>query len=327
MIFSRSEDQTTFEVVRWLKYINSEVKVMRINSNDIKQRNKLVLDHKQCHIYSSEQWADFTEISSVWYRKGAGQLNFASTPVIPSNAVLEQELQRTVNQDTKRVTEYFHFLIKKHKETLGVYEKGDLNKLITMSLANDSGLQTADFIISNLKSELLAFIERQKGSICKSISDGLYLFDNKITNQGYFNYTEIINAEILSQYDSDLPASLVQAMVVKKYEIRSFFLKGKFFSTAIFSQNDEQTKVDYRRYNEEKSNRTIPYQLPVEIEKKLTLLFKKLDLNTGSVDLIVDSHNNYIFLEINPVGQFSNHSMSCNFGLEKKVAEALLNEN
>lgn len=110
-------------------------------------------------------------------------------------------------------------------------------------------------------------------------------------------------------------------MVEKKYEIRSFFIDNKFYSMAIFSQTDEQTKIDFRKYS---NNRNEPYKLPFDIENKLKSLFKKLDLNTGSIDLIVDKNDNYIFLEINPVGQYGMTSFPCNYNLEETIANYLL---
>jgi glutathione synthase/RimK-type ligase-like ATP-grasp enzyme len=93
---------------------------------------------------------------------------------------------------------------------------------------------------------------------------------------------------------------------------------------AILSQADEQTKIDFRRYNEKKPNRFVPFKLPAEIDQKIRLLFKKIGLNTGSVDMIVDQQDNYYFLEINPVGQFGMVSQPCNYFLEKQVALHLI---
>jgi D-alanine-D-alanine ligase-like ATP-grasp enzyme len=49
----------------------------------------------------------------------------------------------------------------------------------------------------------------------------------------------------------------------------------------------------------------------------------KLDLNCGSIDMIVTPKNEYVFLEVNPVGQFGMVSYPCNYNLEKKIAEYL----
>ena len=92
---------------------------------------------------------------------------------------------------------------------------------------------------------------------------------------------------------------------------------------AIFSQNDEQTQLDYRNYNRVKPNRNIPYILPKDIETKLQKLMDKLDLNTGSIDMMVTTEGEYVFLEVNPTGQFGWVSENCNYYLEEKIAHCL----
>lgn len=49
----------------------------------------------------------------------------------------------------------------------------------------------------------------------------------------------------------------------------------------------------------------------------------KLNYSSGSIDLVVDKDDKYIFLEVNPVGQFGMVSYPCNYGLEKIIAKAL----
>jgi glutathione synthase/RimK-type ligase-like ATP-grasp enzyme len=92
---------------------------------------------------------------------------------------------------------------------------------------------------------------------------------------------------------------------------------------AIFSQGDNKTSLDFRRYNRSFENRKVPFQLPEIIEEKLNGLFNALNLNCGSIDLIFTSNDEYLFLEINPVGQFGMVSFPCNYHLEKIIAEYL----
>ena len=52
---------------------------------------------------------------------------------------------------------------------------------------------------------------------------------------------------------------------------------------------------------------------------------KLLNLNSGSLDLIRAADGKYVFLEINPVGQFGMVSYPCNYNIEKEIAIALTN--
>jgi glutathione synthase/RimK-type ligase-like ATP-grasp enzyme len=156
------------------------------------------------------------------------------------------------------------------------------------------------------------------------MSDGLYLFDESESEMGYFTYTEMLEPQMLQGVGERMAPSFFQRYVEKDFELRIFFLDDDFDAMAIFSQNDEQTKVDYRKYNMANPNRVIPYRLPDAIKSKLSLLASKLGLNTGSFDMIVDKQGEYYFLEVNPVGQFGAHSEDCNLTIERRIAERLL---
>ncbi len=50
---------------------------------------------------------------------------------------------------------------------------------------------------------------------------------------------------------------------------------------------------------------------------------KKLNLDTGSIDLIKDLSGNYYFLEVNPQGQFGGMK-EYGLDIEKNIAEYLI---
>ena len=137
--------------------------------------------------------------------------------------------------------------------------------------------------------------------------------------------TELLSKNRKKYIPDTFPPSFFQKCIEKEYEIRTFFIENDYYSMAIFSQNDEQTKIDFRNYNESKPNKFIPYILPEDIKSKLIELMKCINLNCGSIDLIVGKDGNYYFLEVNPVGQYDMVSVPCNYNLHKKIAEYLIN--
>lgn len=52
-----------------------------------------------------------------------------------------------------------------------------------------------------------------------------------------------------------------------------------------------------------------------------------IKLNCGSVDMVLTKDNQYIFLEVNPIGQFSQVSIPANYLIEKEIAKYLLYGN
>jgi hypothetical protein len=47
-----------------------------------------------------------------------------------------------------------------------------------------------------------------------------------------------------------------------------------------------------------------PHQLPAEIERQLLALMRVLGLSYATVDMRIDAHGDYVFLELNPQGQY-----------------------
>jgi len=139
--------------------------------------------------------------------------------------------------------------------------------------------------------------------------------------------TSLVEDKYIDNLNESFFPSLFQKNINKDFEIRTVYLEGNFYSMAIFSQANEKTKIDFRYYNTKQPNRVSAFNLPKEIECKLNDLMKDLNLNFGSLDLIVDNKGDYYFLEINPVGQFGMTSTPNNFQIEKEVALILKNKH
>lgn len=99
---------------------------------------------------------------------------------------------------------------------------------------------------------------------------------------------------------------------------------GYFHTTAIISQNDTSTSIDSRISNNDVHSTITPYQLNEDVCKKLESLFKKLNLNIGSADMIVSPDNKFYFLEINPVGQMGGYFRRSGVNVEKLIVEKLI---
>ena len=136
-------------------------------------------------------------------------------------------------------------------------------------------------------------------------------------------YTELLEEGNLGKIPSTFFPSLFQEALDKEMELRIFYLKEKCYSMAIFSQLDEQTNVDFRMYNYEKGNRNVPYVIPKKLELKILKLMELLRLESGSLDFIKTKEGRFVFLEVNPSGQFGMTSTPCNYYLEEKITQYL----
>jgi ATP-GRASP peptide maturase of grasp-with-spasm system len=302
LILSDEFDFSTTQVLEWLDTYS--LKWIRINPNE-----KIKLKFLGDDILFDLKGNSFllSEVKGFWYRRGF--LNLFNSFLIKSQEVIniqKEELYKIVD---------FIFYELKNKISINDYNNSDVNKLIVSSMARQFGLKTPKDLIFSEKAFMQDYTKDQP-YITKTIS-GNTVF--KIENHQVFNYTSLIDLENIKYSESFFP-SFVQNSINKKYELRIFYFNDDFYSMAIFSQLDNKTKVDFRNYNKEKPNRNVPYKLPTIIKSRLTKLMKKLDLDCGSIDMIVNHANEYVFLEVNPIGQFGMVSYPCNFKLEKKIA-------
>ncbi len=316
LIMSEYNDNSTVYVCQWLMYY--KVPFVRIDLEDRFEIIKVEITNDNIDFVikriSNDEIISIKDISTVWYRRGNLELlkrniNFESKKRL-SNAINNHYFHE--NQSL----EYLFYTMMKDKPHIGTFDTRSLNKLEILYEASKLGIKIPVTFICNSKNELLE--SQLEGEIVtKAISEGFRFREN---DADYFNYTERINLENIS---TEFHTSLFQEEIIKEADIRSFYLNGKFYSMAIISQNSEQTVTDFRKYLVGEGNRSFPFKLPDELEKKLQRLMNKIRLNTGSIDLVFTKNGEFIFLEINPVGQFGMTSFPCNYFIEREIAKTL----
>jgi glutathione synthase/RimK-type ligase-like ATP-grasp enzyme len=117
-------------------------------------------------------------------------------------------------------------------------------------------------------------------------------------------YTSRVKPEHLVDRDT-LTASpmLFQERIAKQFEIRATIVGDRVFAAAIDATASPKANLDWRRYDNE-NTRYRPFALPPDIEAKLITLLQELGLRYGAADLIVTPDGEYVFLEVNPNGQY-----------------------
>ena len=115
---------------------------------------------------------------------------------------------------------------------------------------------------------------------------------------------------------------LFQKNIPKLFEVRTTVVGHRTFSAAIYSQENEETRHDWRRGGTEL--RMEPYDLPMDVSKMITKLTSALDLVYGAIDMIVTPEGEHVFLEINPSGQFGFVEQSTGLPILSCLADALV---
>lgn len=318
LIFSDNDDGSTNEVIEWLDAMGTQW--FRINESDLVTLEALSFQNSRLTRFElkiNDAVIDLTQCYSYWYRRG--YINWSCRPENMASLV-ERQVAQHLEAELKNLDDFVHQYLEATKIGINTYAKSVNNKTYYQFAAARAGLKVPDSLITTNKKAIEAFAVPPARIITKSINEGLVFF-----NKGYGAYSETteMKAEDRSGLADTFFPSLVQKYVEKFAELRIFFIHDQVYAMAIFSQQNEQTKLDYRNYDRVNPNRNVPFALPGDIKEKLIRFMSTIQLNCGSVDMILTPDNEYIFLEVNPIGQFGMVSRPCNYGLEKLIAHYL----
>jgi hypothetical protein len=317
LIVRESKDESAKKVLQWCKTI--DVKVIDIcheEAVDIISFIELSDSSLKILISVKSEIHDLSKIKVAWFRRGHFTFKLPHLPLkdIKNNHVLE-----TINQhlslELKTLSDFVYFYLKENTRLINEPNFYNFNKLIALKNAVKVGLSIPKTIITRDKKDVINFIKQSKSIITKNIQDVLSIVD-KDNAVSFVQATKICNIDIMPEI---FFYSKFQNNIDKKYEIRSFVFGEKIFSIAIYTQANESSKIDGRHIDKFNLVRIVPYFLPSEVEEKILQFMKLCDLFTGSIDMIYTG-NDYIFLEVNPVGQFDYVSGYGNFQIENHIA-------
>jgi ATP-GRASP peptide maturase of grasp-with-spasm system len=328
-IQSESNDRSTNDVLEWIYGLSNDAKVERVND-----RTEVVLlsqhignDLDYFSITTSDQRIDSRNVSGYWYRRGqycfntSIQYNARDANIsFKANEHFTKGLRGTLNHIDDELY---------NRKGVNKFDDNNSNKIKNVTTAKLSGLSIPDSLITNDIDELISFCQKHKKIITKPISENH--FNIRISKAEIvlgMNTTVVeIEALLLRKRELNgivpLPA-FYQEYICKKYELRIFFFNGRIYTMAIFSQKNEETKIDSRNIDRKRPPRNVTYQLPWKIETQIRKFMKEADLNSGSIDMIVSPTNDFVFLEVNPIGQYQWVAKNCNFDIDRTIAKYLI---
>lgn len=237
----------------------------------------------------------FEDISAVWLRRpGAFQFPPTLTPAEHRFANLEAQmaiggLLRTldclwVNHPDKLISSQY--------------------KPLQLQLAAEVGFQVPRSMITNDRDAALQFFsDCDRQIIYKPLSSG-YLPASDDVSSSYGIYTSVVEYDHLQSADSiGTTACLFQEYVPKATELRITVIGNEVFPVEIHSQHWPGSAVDWRK--DYSQLRYGIFQLPRDIRKMCLDLTRRLGLVFAAMDLVVTPKREFVFLEVNPSGQWA----------------------
>jgi ATP-GRASP peptide maturase of grasp-with-spasm system len=313
VIISEDSDTTTTDIMLWILHYGTDV--VRINRDDKTTKISRVCK-EEVVIETENNKITIHPDDLVWSRRSG---LFSIYPIQETDPYLFQTKVFKFNEQ-RDLWISFYWWILLNCRYYGSPFAFTVNKIHVLQIAEQTGILVPEWIVTSYKKDISSFLSRHEKVALKPFNTFMFSKEEDTIK----NLTKCISMKYISNIPDNFDPLIVQKYIDKKYEIRSFLFNDTFYSMAIFSQNDEKTQVDFRNYNEECPNREMPFKLNSKYEKKLLQLSKKLNLMTGSFDILIDQNDCYYFLEVNPVGQFGMVSYPCNYYIERNIAKHLI---
>lgn len=180
------------------------------------------------------------------------------------------------------------------------------HKIYQLKVALSLGFDVPRTIVSTNINTIRQFYETNrsqgKRTVAKLVSKGPPVAASP--DQQYCVYTSLLSDEDLSS-DAALSVcpAIYQEYIEKKYELRVTVVGDEIFACEIHSQATERTRIDWRRYDLPNTPH-LPNKLNPIIAHRCVALTKHFGLRFSTIDLIVTPDDRFIFLELNPNGQW-----------------------
>jgi glutathione synthase/RimK-type ligase-like ATP-grasp enzyme len=184
-------------------------------------------------------------------------------------------------------------------------------------------VHTPDTILSNNHSELIDFCNKYPAIIFKPIdsrgtveaNQWIPFFSEKISSEKFI-------LEIQQQENPKINYCFLQEYIEKKQEWRITVVDDNVFGCVILSQENEQSKTDWRRvgYEEISHHGANPPQF---IHDFCKAFLKSLTIHFGAFDFIETPHGEFYFLECNVNGQWLWIEECTGQKISKAIADSL----
>lgn len=178
----------------------------------------------------------------------------------------------------------------------------ETEKFSELNTALKAGLRIPDTIVTNNPQEALNFYRQHNGRV---ISKRYYKSKLPYKNVEFAYGTSPVSLRDIGfiHHIQNSP-TLFQQYVPKLKELRVTVIGEQTITAEIDSQKAHHTRHDWRNYDRYRTPYSL-HQLPFDIHTKLTTLVKMRGLCYGTCDMVITPEGDYVFLEINPAGQFA----------------------
>ena len=319
LILTNKDDITVDFIVRELSERN--ITYYRLNTEDIPEKINLKFDINNSKFELFDKMKNINvnlmDFDSVYFRRPSiSKLEYIDGINNGELCYLKSELTF--------ILEGIYKILRNKYWLNNVYKIREAeNKIYQLELAQSMGFKIPLASISN-DSDRLKSIKKSCNNNCiiKPIKSGNIKDGN--TPKAIFT-TKMNDIQFEKRERIESFPIFIEENIPKKVDLRCTVIGEDVFVAEIYSQDNDESKIDWRKGRIALEHKE--HKLPYEIKNMCIQLTKELQLNYSAIDMILDESGNYIFLEINPNGQWAWIENRLNFPISKKIVDLLIKGN
>jgi glutathione synthase/RimK-type ligase-like ATP-grasp enzyme len=283
------------------------VPVFRLNTSDFAIAGQITMqvagttsgNQVRGEVSNALRKVSIEDVHSVWYRR-PGQIRL--NPAIAPNA------QPYAQEQFRLALQYFQGALQAKWVNHPAANRRADNKMLQLTTARRLGFEIPDTVLTNSPHHLQSFrAEHAEQEIIVKDLD-LSVASAKLLSRGIG--TQALATNFVPEPSIVAAAPVVaQPFVPKAYELRCNVIGDQVFSARIDSP--KSARLDWRQAlgaapdgSVRDLNQYSRFDLPSPVAKRLRDLCRAFDLRFAAIDLIVTPSDEYVFLELNPNGQW-----------------------
>lgn len=270
--------------------------------------------HQQHHwLRYHDQKLDIAEVQAVWMRRlWQPKLTPELSPIFQESCIRESQAALKGFLNSLQNVRWVDPLPQ-------IFAAED--KLSQLRLAKEVGLHIPRTLVTNDPEAARQFFDKQKGQVVGKLLTPL---STGMEGSTFFLYTSVVKEADLAEAENLRYSPMVfQQQIPKQQELRVIYVAGTVFAGSLDASQYNTTTIDWRRAQFTKS----PWQtheLPTEIIERLHIFMAELGLSFGALDFIQTPNDEYVFLEINPTGEWGMLERDLHYPISEAIADALL---
>jgi glutathione synthase/RimK-type ligase-like ATP-grasp enzyme len=293
LIITNDHDEHADAVVRELNARG--VRVFRFHPEEFPDACSLSLEVRdggvRGEIRSGSDAVALDDICAAWYRRARNL--FEGRRLSLTSEKLDNYVRAQSTATLAALCECLQTLWVGHPHKLRRAEV----KALQLLKASEAGLKTPHTLISNDAAQVRMFLDALRDEECAikplvavGVSDA----------QGYRLPLTTTLPPGHSLDSVGAAPTIFQPYVEKAFELRCVVIGERIFAAKIHSQATDATRLDWRAGAPEHE----VFALPEQVKAAIRRLMASFGLNFASLDMIVTPDGDFVFLELNPNGQW-----------------------